>query len=73
MSPVEGLGALPLTGRELETLRLAALGLTQRQMAEAMFVSKSTVRNYMASLCRKLAAKNAAQAVAVALRGRMME
>ncbi len=47
-----------VTTRELEVLRLTALGMTQAQIARALHISYHTVRNHNTSLRRKLGAKN---------------
>ena len=44
----------PLTPREAEVLRLIALGYTNRQIAEMLFLSARTIERYRASLLSKL-------------------
>ncbi|GAA3833571.1 response regulator [Streptomyces phyllanthi] len=48
----------PLTDRELDVVRLVALGHTNAEIAAAMFVSLSTVKTHLASVQLKLAARN---------------
>ena len=55
-----------LTMRELEVLRLVAAGRTDRQIAEALFLSPRTVHHHVATLLSKLGAPNRAAAVAIA-------
>lgn len=43
-----------LTDREVEVLRLAAKGLTRKQMAEALYVSQSTVRSHLEHIYGKI-------------------
>jgi len=43
-----------LTPRELEILRLIAAGAADRQIAEALFVSRRTVATHVASILKKL-------------------
>ncbi|MFC1283880.1 response regulator transcription factor [Bacillus paralicheniformis] len=56
----------PLTEREQEILRLAALGMTTKEIAAELFLSAGTVRNYISELMHKLGAKNRTEAAKVA-------
>ena len=47
-----------LTPRELDVLRLTALGMTPREIADKLYVSYHTVRNHTSNLRRKLGASN---------------
>ena len=53
-----------LPPRQRETLRLLAAGLTQDEVAASRGVSRQTIKNQVALLCRRLGARNAAHAVA---------
>jgi two-component system response regulator NreC len=44
----------PLTGREIEVLRLVARGYTNRQVAEDLIISVRTVESHRASIMGKL-------------------
>lgn len=55
----------PLTGRELDVMRLMAAGRTNYQIAHGLDVSEGTVKTHVSSILRKLDAANRAQAVAV--------
>jgi LuxR family maltose regulon positive regulatory protein len=57
-------GVGPLSERELEVLRLLAAGLTNRQIAEQIVVSISTVKSHVHHICNKLDVGNRTQAVA---------
>ncbi len=48
----------PLTEREEEVLLTVARGLTNAEIAKALYVSLSTVKTHLASLMRKLDARN---------------
>ena len=48
----------PLTDRELDVVRLVALGRTNAEIAAALFVSLSTVKTHLSSVQLKLAARN---------------
>lgn len=52
-----------LTRRELEILEQIALGLSNREIAEKLFVSESTVKTHSSRLFQKLGAKRRTQAV----------
>lgn len=53
-----------LTGRELEVLERAALGLTVGQIGTRMSLSPRTVETHLANAYRKLGARNRVQALA---------
>ena len=54
----------PLTPREIEVLRLLAQGLSNREIAQRLFISLSTVKRHNATIYGKLAVNNRTQAVA---------
>lgn len=58
--------ANPLSERELEVLRLAALDLPTAVIARRTNLAAGTVRNYVAAATAKLGAQSKAQAVAIA-------
>jgi DNA-binding NarL/FixJ family response regulator len=58
-----GRGAPMLTDREREILALIAEGATNREIAEALFLSPHTVKEHTSTLYRKLQARNRADAV----------
>ena len=53
----------PLSDREIEVLRLAAVGLSNREIAEQLYVSINTVKAHTKSVYRKLDAHNRTQAI----------
>ncbi|MFF0490235.1 response regulator [Nocardia sp. NPDC003482] len=55
-----------LTDRERELLRLLGEGRTNRDIAERMFLSERTVKNYVSQLLRKLGLDRRAQAAVMA-------
>jgi DNA-binding CsgD family transcriptional regulator len=57
------LQALGITPRELEILELIASGLSNREIAEKIFVSENTVKTHSSRLFDKLGAKRRTQAV----------
>lgn len=62
----------PLTTRELEILALAASGLRNRQIAEALAVSEQTVKNHLSSVLHKFGVPSRRHAVAYAIRHRWL-
>ncbi len=54
---------LGITRRELEILGLIARGLSNREIAETLFVSENTVKTHSSRLFEKLNAKRRTQAV----------
>jgi two-component system, NarL family, response regulator LiaR len=58
----------PLTGRELEVLRLVAQGLTNQEIAQRLVVSEVTVRTHVSNVLSKLHLANRVQATLYALR-----
>ncbi|MCU1284902.1 MAG: transcriptional regulator, LuxR family [Acidobacteriales bacterium] len=54
---------LGITRRELETLELMAEGMSNREIAEKLFVSENTVKTHSSRLFDKLGAKRRTQAV----------
>lgn len=48
----------PLTDKELRVLTLLADGLSNRQIAEAVFLAEGTVKNYVSRIMDKLHARN---------------
>lgn len=57
-----------LSPREEEILRLAASGLTNKEIAERLHLSAHTVKTHLRRVLDKLHAKNRAQAAALAVR-----
>jgi NarL family two-component system response regulator LiaR len=54
---------LTITRRELEILELIASGMSNREIAEKLFVSENTVKTHSSRLFDKLGAKRRTQAV----------
>lgn len=58
----------PLSPRELEVLERCAAGATNREIAEALYISENTVKQHLKNILAKLQMQNRAQAVAWAVR-----
>lgn len=56
-----------LTEQELRVLALIAEGKTNREIAQTLFLSEGTVRNYVSSILSKLGLSNRAEAAAYAV------
>ena len=65
-------GMAKLTPREREVLRLAADGLSSEKIGERLFLSPQTVRGHVGNAMGKLQAHTRTQAVATALRERLI-
>jgi DNA-binding NarL/FixJ family response regulator len=57
----------PLTQRELDTLRLAAAGYSNREIASAMHLAPGTVKNHVSKVLLKLGVRDRTRAVLRAL------
>jgi DNA-binding NarL/FixJ family response regulator len=61
-------GKIGLTAREVEVLELVAAGRTNRQIAEALFISTKTASAHVSNVLMKLGVANRAEAGAAARR-----
>jgi DNA-binding NarL/FixJ family response regulator len=66
-------GVLPLSSREIEVLDCVAQGLSNKEIAEALFVTEQTVKNHMTSVLRKLNVNDRVQAVLFAVKNGWIE
>jgi two-component system response regulator DevR len=62
-----------LSGRELEILLEMTRGSTDREIAQKLFLSTSTVKSHIHSMLGKIGVKNRTQAVAYILQNGMMQ
>jgi two-component system response regulator DesR len=58
----------PLTPRELEVLRLAADGTPPAEIADRLYLSAGTVRNYLSTIVQKLGVRGRMEAIRTAER-----
>ena len=59
----------PLSSRELEVLQRVATGASNKEIAEALFISEGTVKNHLSNILSKMGVKDRMQAV---LKGRQL-
>jgi len=57
-----------LTKREMDVLRQLAAGLANRQIAQRLYLSEKTVRNYISTILQKLHANDRTEAALIAAR-----
>jgi PAS domain S-box-containing protein len=62
----------PLTAREVEVLRTLAQGSSTREIADTLSISVATVRTHIQNILEKLDVHSQVQAVAAALRDRLI-
>lgn len=53
----------PLTKRETEVLKVAASGMPTKEIAQQLFLSEGTIRNYLSAIFSKLGVRNRLEAV----------
>lgn len=63
----------PLTGRELEVLKLTCEGLTAEEIGKRLFISTKTVNGHRSNLLQKTGAKNVAGLVMYAVKHQLIE
>ncbi|HYF46624.1 MAG TPA: response regulator transcription factor, partial [Acidimicrobiales bacterium] len=62
-----------LTDRELEVLRLVAQGMTNREVAEQLYIAENTVKNHVRNILEKLHLHSRMEAVLYAVRENLFE
>jgi DNA-binding NarL/FixJ family response regulator len=66
------LSGAPLTAREHDVLELIARGMGNPEIAQALYLSEHTVKNYVSSILAKLQVENRIQAAVRAVRAGMI-
>jgi DNA-binding NarL/FixJ family response regulator len=69
----DGIAALPLSAREIEVLDCVAQGLSNKEIADELYVTEQTVKNHMTAVLRKLDVNDRVQAVLYAVKNGWME
>ncbi|HMC41412.1 MAG TPA: response regulator transcription factor [Acidimicrobiales bacterium] len=62
-----------LTSRELEVLRLVAKGMSNREIADQLYISENTVKNHVRNILEKLHLHSRMQAVMYAVREQLID
>src|SRR5437762_13091507 len=62
-----------LTTRELEVLKLVAQGMSNRDVAEALFIAENTVKNHVRNILEKLQLHSRMEAVVYAVREKILD
>jgi len=62
-----------LTGRELEVLRLVAKSMSNREIAEDLYISENTVKNHVRNILEKLHLHSRMEAVIYAVREGLLD
>jgi DNA-binding NarL/FixJ family response regulator len=62
-----------VTDREMEVLQLVAKGMSNREIAKALFISENTVKNHIRNILEKLQLHSRMQAVYYAVREGLIE
>jgi DNA-binding NarL/FixJ family response regulator len=65
---LETVGRKELSQRELEVLTLVAMGLSNKEIAQNLFISDKTARNHVVSCLTKLGANDRTEAATTAIR-----
>jgi DNA-binding NarL/FixJ family response regulator len=67
-APNADTGAVPLSEREMDVLGLLSEGMSNKEVAVALFISRATVKSHIENILRKLEASDRAAAVAEGFR-----
>jgi DNA-binding NarL/FixJ family response regulator len=62
-----------LTDRELEVLKLVAQGLTNKDIADSLYISENTVKNHVRNILEKLHLHSRMEAVVYAVREKLLD
>lgn len=65
--------ATTLTPRELQVLRLVAHGMSNREIADELFISENTVKNHIRNILEKLQMKSRMEAAMYAVRSKLID
>ncbi len=71
--PVKSNLNIDLTDREKEIVILISRGLTNSEIADKLYLSEGTIKNYITNILAKLGAKNRASLVEIARKGGLID
>ncbi len=71
--PAQPAGKEALTARELDVLRCLAQGMTNREIAEKLIISETTVKTHISSILSKLHLADRTQAALYAVRNKLLD
>ncbi|MGE5623790.1 MAG: LuxR C-terminal-related transcriptional regulator, partial [Methanocella sp.] len=71
--PAQPAGKEQLTARELDVLRCLAQGMTNREIAEKLIISETTVKTHISSILSKLRLADRTQAALYAVREHLLD
>lgn len=63
----------PLSEREMEVLALVTRGMSNREIAKALYLSDKTVKNHLSNIFRKLGVADRTQAALLAVKGKLIK
>jgi DNA-binding NarL/FixJ family response regulator len=71
-NPARQAAAEELSAREIEVLKLLAMGTSNREIAEKLVLSEGTMKNHVSSILSKLHAENRTHAANLARERRLI-
>ena len=69
----QNIPAPKLTDRELEVLKLVAQGMSNKEIADDLFISENTVKNHVRNILEKLHLHSRMEAVVYAVREKLLD
>src|SRR4029453_7817181 len=69
----QNIPAPKLTDRELEVLKLVAQGMSNKEIADDLFISENTVKNHVRNILEKLPLHSRMEAVVYAVREKLLD
>jgi two-component system, NarL family, response regulator LiaR len=73
LHPVASAGKEALTAREMDALKCLAHGMTNREIAEKLVISETTVKTHISSILSKLHLTDRTQAALYAVREKLLD
>lgn len=73
LAQLDAVALASLTEREIEVLKLIAQGMTNQEIADALFISMTTVKTHVGNILSKINARDRVQAVIFAYENNLVE